>query len=228
MMMTSGASQSNCWTISMPHRLLALDAEGIHGIGQVKRFVLGDFLDQLHAAVKIRVQVEHERAVGDGLDELGDGDFAARQEDDRLDARRRAIGRQRRRSVAGRGADHRLDGRAYGDHLLDLRDEHGHAEILERPAVGVAAQFDPQIVHTHDLPETLGPEKVGAAFIERDDVVVFDLGQDPLLLAPDAGAVGPLVALVAVLEKLHPRLGIAAASAARSCCTSSSEPQRVQ
>ena len=37
-----------------------------------------------------------------------------------------------------------------------------------------------------------------------------DLRQDPFLLAPHARAVGPLGGLVAVLEQLHPRLGVAA------------------
>ena len=57
-------------------RLLAFHAQGIHRVGQVERFVLGDFLHQLHAAVKIRVQIQHERAVGNRLDQLGDGNFA--------------------------------------------------------------------------------------------------------------------------------------------------------
>jgi hypothetical protein len=93
--------------------------------------------------------------------------------------------------------------------LLDLGDEHRHAEVLEGPAVGIAAKLQPEIVHSHDLAEPLGPEQVRAALIERDDVLVGDLRQDPLFLAPDARAVGPLGGLVAVLEELHPRFGTA-------------------
>jgi len=131
------------------------------------------------------------------------------RENDGLNPRRGAIRRQRRRSIARGRADHSLDGRALGNHLLDLRDEHRHAEVLERTAVRVAAELDPQVVHAHDLPEAFGPEQIRAAFVKRDDVVILDLGQNPFLLAPDARTVGPLVALVAVLEKFHPSLGVA-------------------
>ena len=50
--------------------LLALDAQRVHRVGQVKRRVLGDLLHQLHAAVEVGVQVEHQRAVGNRLDQL--------------------------------------------------------------------------------------------------------------------------------------------------------------
>ena len=46
--------------------------------------------------------------------------------------------------------------------------------------------------------ETFGPEEVGAAFVQRDDVGIVDVRQDPFLLAPDAGAVGPPRALYGV------------------------------
>ena len=55
--------------------LLAFDPEGVHRIGQVKGFVLGDFLDEFHAAVEVGVEIEHERAVGDRLDKLGEWRF---------------------------------------------------------------------------------------------------------------------------------------------------------
>ena len=141
------------------HRFLALDPQRIHRVRQVKRFVLGDFLDQPHAAVEVGVEIEHERAVGNRLDELRAGNFPARQQHDGLDAGRGAIGRQRRRGVAGGGADDGLDGRALGNHLLDLRHQHRHAEVFERAAVRVAAEFDPKFVHPDDLSEAFGPEK---------------------------------------------------------------------
>ena len=74
--------------------LLALDPKRIHRVGQVERRVLGDLLDQPHAAVEVGVQVEHQRAVGDGLDQLGDGNLSPRQQHDRLDAGGGAIGGQ--------------------------------------------------------------------------------------------------------------------------------------
>lgn len=56
-------------------------------------------LYELHAAVKIGVYAEHERAVGDGLHELRHRDFVGGQKDDGGDAGRRAVGRQCRRCI---------------------------------------------------------------------------------------------------------------------------------
>ncbi len=76
--------------------------------------------------------------------------------------------------------------------------------------MGVAAQFDPQTVQAQDFAKTLGPEKIGAPFVERDDVLVVNLGEYPFLFAPDPGAVRPFVALVTIGEELLPVLGGAA------------------
>src|SRR5262249_18807755 len=67
-----------------------------------------------------------------------------------------------------------------------------------------------QLIQAHLLAEPLRPEEIGAALVERDDVAVVDLGEDPLLLPPDARPVGPLRRLVAVVEQLHPAARIAA------------------
>ena len=55
---------------------------------------------------------------------------------------------------------------------LHRRDQHGHAEVLERAGVRVAALLDPQIVEAELAAEALGPEQVGAALVHRDDVLV--------------------------------------------------------
>ena len=53
--------------------------------------------------------------------------------------------------------------------------------------------FHPQVVHPEErFAEPLGPEEVRVSFEGRHDVVVVDLGEDPLFLGPDSGAVGPL------------------------------------
>ena len=80
-----------------------------------------------HAAVEVRVQRQHQRAVGDRLDELCDRDLALGQQHDGLDAGCGAVDRQSRRGVAGGSAGHGLDRRALADHLFDLRNEHRHA-----------------------------------------------------------------------------------------------------
>ena len=74
----------------------------------------------------------------------------------------------------------------------------------------VAAQLHPQIVEADLLAEPFRPEEVGIAFVERDDVGVVDVGEDPFLLSPDAGPVRPLGGLVALLEELLPFAGVAA------------------
>src|SRR4029079_16272918 len=98
-----------------------------------------------------------------------------------------------------------FDGAPVGHHLLDHRDEHRHPEVLERPGVGVAALLHPQLVEAQRVAEAVGPEQVRAALVHRDDVLVADLGTDPLLLAPDRRSVGPRRALVSLVEQPHPR-----------------------
>src|SRR4029434_8803356 len=50
----------------------------------------------------------------------------------------------------------------------------------------------------------LGPEQVGAALVQRDDVVVRHVRRHPLLLAPDPAAVRPGGSLVAGVEEAGP------------------------
>src|ERR1700690_522351 len=76
--------------------------------------------------------------------------------------------------------------------------------------MGVTAELYPEVLQTQHPAEPLCPEKVCAAFIQRDDVIVGYLGKDPFLFAPDTGPVWPLCGFVAVLKKLHPCLSIAA------------------
>ena len=65
------------------HRLLTFDTQAVHRIGEVDSVAIRDLLDDLHAAVEVRVQGEDDGAVGYGLDQLGDGNLSARQEHDR-------------------------------------------------------------------------------------------------------------------------------------------------
>ena len=168
------------------------------------RSLLGDLLDDRHAAVEIGIEREHEGPVGERLHELGDRDPVLGQEHHRGDARRRAVGAERRRGVAGGGARHRVDGRPTRHHLLDQRDQHGHAEVLEGPGMRVAALLDPQVLDVELLAVAVGPEEVGVALVHRHDVLVVDERHHPLLLAPDPGAVGVDVPAVAVVEELDP------------------------
>ena len=186
------------------HRLLPLQAERVHAVGQVNPLLGGEPLHQRHAVVEVAVDGEHRGAIGQRLHQLGGRDLAAREDHQRADAGGRAVGRQGGRGVTGGGAGYRLHRPAVGDHLLHRGDQHGHAEVLEGAGVGVSAQLDPEVVHPDLLAVTLRPEQVGAALEHGDDVLVVKVRLDPLLLAPDAGAVRPLGAHVPVLEQLHP------------------------
>lgn len=90
--------------------LLALQAKRVHAVCQVDRRLGGHLLDQLHAAVKVGVDGQHERAVGDRLHQLREGDLVGGEEHDGGDARGGAVRRQRRRGVAGRRAANGGDG----------------------------------------------------------------------------------------------------------------------
>ena len=194
------------------HRLLPFDAQAVHRVGQVDAVVLGQLLDDAHTAVKIGVQRKDVRAVGDGLDELGGAHLVLRQKDDGRDARRRRVSRQRRAGVPGAGAGDGLD-RVVGQrhHLLNHADEDGHAQIFEAAGVAVAAQLDPQVGQANLLAQSLGPEQVGVALKHADDVVVGQVGDEPLFHGPDAAAVGPLAAAGALVEQGLPLLGAALA-----------------
>ena len=185
-------------------RLLAFEPEAVHRVGEIDAALCGQPLDDRHAAVEVRVEGEDEGAVGERLDELRGRDARPRQDDDRRNPCGRGVGGEGRRRIAGRGAGDGADVAAVGDHLLDDRDEHGHAEILERSGVRVAAHLHPEIFDADLAAVALGPEDVRAAFVHRHDVLVADLRADPFLLAPDAGAVRPRGPLVAIVEEAHP------------------------
>ena len=58
--------------------------------------------------------------------------------------------------------------------------------------MAVAALLHPQVIHAEHLAAVaVSPEEVGVALEHGDDVVVRNSGEDPLLLAPHAGAVRP-------------------------------------
>ena len=185
-------------------RLLAFDAQRVHRVGEVDQTFGGELLHDFHAAVEVRIEPEHQRAVRQRLHELRGRDLVARQEHHHGQARRRAERRQRRAGVAGGRAGDGLDLEALLNGLAHDADQHGHAQVFERAAVAVAAQLDPQVIDADFAPVALGPEEIGAAFVHRDDHVVGQLRHDPLALAPHARAVRPLVVPVAVVEQLHP------------------------
>ena len=186
------------------HRLLALHAQGIHRVGQVNGGILGDLFDYGHASVEVGVQGQHQRAIGDGLDELSGGDLASGQENDGGDSRRSSVGSQRCGGVASGGTGHSADGLAIRPHLLHHGDQHRHPQVFEGAGVAVTTQLHPQVLDSQLPAQPLGQEAVGIALVHGDHILILHLGADPLLLAPHARAVGPLVGADALVEELHP------------------------
>lgn len=70
--------------------------------------------------------------------------------------------------------------------------------------MAVSALLDPQFTDSEFSTQTIGPEKVCPPFVERDDVFIVYQRADPLFLAPNAAAVRPYIALVAVVEQVPP------------------------
>src|ERR1041385_3048706 len=70
--------------------------------------------------------------------------------------------------------------------------------------MSISAKFYPQFTQTHGFPEALGPKEVCAALIERHDILVLNLWQNPFLLSPNTRAVRPKIAFVSLLEELLP------------------------
>jgi hypothetical protein len=133
--------------------------------------------------------------------------FASGWTDDRRDLRVGGVGREGRRGVARRRARDGADRAAVSDHLLDDRDEHRHAQILEAPGVGVPAELEPEVVQSKVFAQPPPPEQVRVAFVHRDDVLVFDRRADELALAPDTASVGPFRRVRPGIEEVPPGLG---------------------
>jgi hypothetical protein len=102
--------------------------------------------------------------------------------------------------AAGHGA-HRA---ARRDHLLDDAHQHSHAQVLEAAGVAVAAEFDPEVGHAELPAQPLRPEEVGVALVHADDILVAQVGHDPLAHAPHAAAVGPARTADPFLEERLP------------------------
>ena len=166
------------------HGLLSFHAQRVHAVGQVHAFLVGQALHHLHAIVEVAFHGQHGGAIGQRLHQLRGGNLASRKQNHGADASSGGIGRQRRRGVAGRGASHGRDGPSVCDHLLDRGHEHGHAQILERPGVRVAAHLDPEILDAQFAAVALGPEQVAAALVHRHHVLVANVRVNPLAFAP--------------------------------------------
>ena len=183
---------------------LSLYPKRIHAVGEVYALFFAHLPHDSHASVEIRIDGEHYGAVRNGLNELRDGYFLSRQKNDGRDIGRRGVRSQRGGSIARRRAGDGAEFFSVGHHLLGGGYEDRHAEVLEGAGVAVSALLDPQLGDSEFPPQAIRPEKVRPPLIERDDVFIVYQRADPLFLAPNAAAVRPDVALVAVVEQMTP------------------------
>ncbi len=125
--------------------------------------------DDREGLVEVAVDGDDPGARDERLEQLADRDLALRQDDDDLEAGRRAVGRRGGRGVAGRGADDRPRARLDG-----LGDGQDHAPVLER--AGRVLAFDLEV-------EVLEPER-------RAEAPGADERREPLAEGQRRGRVG--------------------------------------
>ena len=145
--------------------LLALDAVGVDRVDDGDRQVLGQFARQVERLVEVAADLQHLRAVDDGLGQFALGDLALGDQDDAVHAGLAGVGRGRGRRIAGRSADDGLG--AVG---LGLGDRHRHAAVLERTRGIESLELQPD-VRAETLRESLGVEQRRVPFLQRDDLV---------------------------------------------------------
>ena len=177
MMTQSGTSQSNCCTISIADRLLPLEAQRVHRVGEV------DALLARRARCTIAMQPSKSVSSASTSAPLASGCTSCAVETlprgrstTAREAGGRAVGRERRRGVAGRGA---------GDGARSAARRRSSACTTETSTVMPRSLNEPVCELPHSLThrsssaelaaEALGPEEVGAALVHRDDVLVADL-----------------------------------------------------
>ena len=185
--------------------LLTFHAEAVHGVGEVNAVVLRDFLDNLHAAVEVGIEGEHDASVTDRLDELSGTCLAGREEHDGGDAGLCAVGAEGGRSITRGGASNgvnRVD--VLLDDVVHLAHENCHAEVLETTRMGVAAKFHLEASDAEFFCQGGCVKERAPAFAHGDDVFYRHVRQNHFALAPDAALVGRFKAHAAFCEQLLP------------------------
>ena len=196
--------------------LLAFDAEAVHGVREVNAVVLRDFLNNLHATVKVRVEGEHDAAVRNRLDELCGAGLAGREEHDRRDAGLGAVGAEGGGSVAGGGASDSVNRvNVLFDDVVHLADKNCHAEVFEGAGMGIAAKLDFEASDAEVLGERSCIKKRTPTFAHGDDIFDRNIREHHFTFAPDTAHVFGLKAHAAFGKELFPFFW----AAAGECCT---------
>ena len=76
--------------------------------------------------------------------------------------------------------------------------------------MSVAAKLHPKFIDPNDFAESFGPEKIRAALVKGNNVIVMDLRQNPFLFSPNPGAIWPEITLVTLFEERFPRWRVVA------------------
>ena len=195
---------------------LAFDAEAVHGVGEINAVVLRDFLNDLHATVKVGVESEHDAAVRNRLDELCSAGLAGWEEHDGRYAGLSAVSAEGCRSITGRSASdgvNRVD--IFLDDVVDLADKNCHAEVFEGTGMGIAAKLDFEASDAEVLGERGCVKKRAPTFAHGNDVFDRNIREHHFTLAPDTAHVFGLEAHAAFGKELLPFFRAAACE----CCT---------
>ena len=120
--------------------LLPLDAELVDRVDERDRVLVGEFAYELQGAVEVALDRDHLGAVHQRLGELPHRDLAFGHDHHAADAGAGRVGGKRRRSVAGRCADHGLCAVAHR-----CGDRAGHAAVLEAPGRVGALDLQPDV-----------------------------------------------------------------------------------
>ncbi len=163
--------------------LLAFQAEGVDGVGEVDIVGVGEGAQEGEGLVEVAGDLHDAGAVGDGLAELAAADLAFRDQDQRRHAGRGGVGGEGSGGVASAGA-----GDDPGADRLGMADADGHAAIFEGAGRVVPLVLESEAARTEPGVggEAVVPVERGVAFGAADDGGVGDGGQEGAV-APDAG-----------------------------------------
>ena len=183
-------------------RLLSLEPQAVHRVGEVDAPLGGEPLHDGHAAVEVGVERQHRRAVGQRLHQLRGRHLAPRQ-----DARWRGCRRRRRTRRATptcrRSTRRRPPAPGCRRAIICLTIE--TSTVIPRSLNDPVCELPHCFTHRSSRPSARPKRSAQNRFVPPSSIeTMFSsriVGQHPFLLAPDRRAVRPRRALVALVEQ---------------------------